>query len=102
MNKIKTKPPQKTSETPLSKTVEVGNNTSGATKRKTIGINNKKNKLSSKAVIITIAVDLPKAIFSLFKINIATETPPTTPGEIAEANSQIKITLKADFQVNAL
>ena len=102
MIKIKIKPPQKTKETPLSKAVLVGNKTSGATKRKTRGISNKKNKLSSKAVIITIAVERPNAIFSLFNINIATETPPTTPGDIADANSQIKITLKADFQDNSL
>ena len=66
--KIKKKPPQKTKETLLSKAVLVGNKTSGATKRKTIGINRRKKRLSINAVIITIEVERPNAIFSLFKM----------------------------------
>ena len=49
---------------------------------------------------MTIAVDLPKGIFSFLRINIATAAPPTTPGESAEANSQSIMTKKDDFQVN--
>ena len=45
-----------------------------------------------KAVMITMAVAFPKGMVSRFKINIATAAPPTTPGERAEANSQIIMT----------
>ena len=43
---------------------------------------------------------LPNAIFSLFKMNIATAAPPTTPGDKAEANSHNMITEKLFFQLN--
>ena len=86
------KPIQKTTAMLLSMEEWVGKTTLGATNKNTIGINKIKNKLSINAVISTMEVDLPKFIFSLFKINIATDAPPTTPGDNAEANSQSRIT----------
>ena len=41
---------------------------------------------------MTIAVDFPRLIFSLFSKNMATEAPLTTPGANAEAYSHNKMT----------
>ena len=60
-------PPQNTSAILLSMRSLLGNKISGEINRKTKGMSKMKNKLSNKAVIITIDVDLPKFIFSLFK-----------------------------------